>query len=88
MNSNSLAVKLTGAADALAVAAEDRVAGALVRSAADAFAGSDVVVADGGDGSVRLQAKGLRARAFGSRSRAADPRFAGLLATLARGDSA
>jgi hypothetical protein len=88
MNGNGMAARLAAAGEAAAAAAETRVAAQLATAVSDAVAGSDVLVAAAEDGRVRLQARGLVARAFGSRRRAADPRFAGLLATLARGGQA
>lgn len=51
-------------------------AGEMLALRAIAVAGVDAEMMDG---VVRLRARGLRARAFGSRRRAADPRLAGLV---------
>ena len=50
-------------------------AGEMLAMRAIAVAGVDAEMMDG---VVRLRARGLRARAFGSRRRAADPQLAGL----------
>ncbi len=84
--SNSLASRLNAIAAATAETARQHAAGALAARAAAEFADGDIGVAIGDDGDVRLRGRGLQVRAFGSRKRASDPRFAGLLATLARGE--
>ena len=78
--------RLMAAAAARAERARGDAAGALAARAEEQLSGSDIAVALAEDGDLRLRGRGLLARAFGSRKRAADPRFAGLLATLARGD--
>jgi hypothetical protein len=86
MMRESLGSRLTAVAAVAAETARQRAAGTLVQRAAETFADSDIDVAIGDDGDVRLRGAGLLVRAFGGRKRASDPRFAGLLATLARGD--
>lgn len=86
MMRQNLEPRLKEAAAVTAETARQRAAELLAQRAADRFSGGDVDVAVGEDGDVRLRGAGLLVRAFGSRKRASDPRFAGLLATLARGD--
>jgi hypothetical protein len=81
-----LEARLKAAAEAAAEAALQRTREALAQRAEAHFADSDVAVAMGDDGDVRLRGRGLLVRAFGSRKRASDARFAGLMATLARGE--
>jgi hypothetical protein len=66
-------------------AADAAVASVCEDIAARTLADLPGVAATTTDGAVVLTAPGLRARAFGTRRRAADPRFAGLVATLSRG---
>jgi hypothetical protein len=86
VTTSGLAAQLAAAATATAEAAEAATLATLLATAAEHFAGDAISVAATGDGGVALRGRALQARAFGSRHRAADPRFAGLIATLARGD--
>lgn len=84
--SAELARRLMAADAAAGAAAESRAVQQLAVRASTEFASSDVDIAEGEDGAVFLHGRALRVRAFGSRYRAPDARFAGLLATLARGE--
>jgi hypothetical protein len=87
MSAADLSRRLVATGTALAVAAEGRTRTELAARATEAFAGSDVAVRETDDETIELRGRALRIRAFGSRRRAPDARFAGLLATLARGDA-
>ena len=86
MSAAEMARRLAAAGDAAAAAAEVRAGRELAARAADLLADSDVGVTETADGAVALTGRALRIRALGSRRRAPDARFAGLLATLARGE--
>jgi hypothetical protein len=86
MSAADTARRLALAGDSLAEGAATRARQQLAARAADALAGSDVAVREGEDATIELSGPALRIRAFGSRRRAPDARFNGLLATLARGD--
>ena len=78
MNAAALLVSLHAAGDAAARAATERGIAAI----ADAAAAVSGVVAERGEAGVVVRGRGLAARAFGSRSRAADARLAGLVVAL------
>ncbi len=84
--SGALTRRLLDAGMAAGAAAEAQALEQLTLRAAEAFTGSDIEIAEQEDAALRLRGRALRVRALGSRHRAPDARFAGLLATLARGD--
>ena len=73
---------VAAAANAVARAAIPGAAAALARRAAVELPG---VAVSADDDAVRIEGPGLWMRAFGSRRRVVDPRFAGLAIWLARG---
>ncbi len=85
MSGANLLAGLALAGEAAAGRAKAAAGGRLAERLAAAFPEVEVVPEPE---ALVLRAPGLRARAFGSRRRAADPRLMGLAAQFARGDGA
>ena len=76
MSDGAVLQSLVGAAEMATGAAVDRAVQALAARVATEF---PELIVETGDDLIRLRSRGLAARAFGSRHRAADPRLAGLV---------